>query len=115
MSETRCPSFRSGLRAHLPYCPRKVPAYASALMPPLQDRLGWNDELRKGLMHSWVGLDEWSEYLSMLFEITQESITAPAPHDFHGLHWQAKEQVEQGGADTYPMTLEGLNAGQPGH
>ena len=43
--------------------------------------------MRKGLVSLWVGLNEGSEDLGMLSEITQERVAAPTPHNFHRLNW----------------------------
>ena len=60
-----------------------------------------------------VSLDEGSEDLCMLPEITQESITTPTAHDLHGLDRDTLEQVEEGGTYMDAMTLEGLQTRLP--
>jgi hypothetical protein len=37
---------------------------------PLEERVGWNDELREGLMHLQIGLNEGGEDLGMLPKVT---------------------------------------------
>ena len=60
-----------------------------------------------------IGLDERGEDLCMFPEVGEEGITAPATHNLHGFHGEAKEKVEEGGTNTNTMTLtrlEGLEA-----
>ena len=108
VSESCYLNTRSGLCAYLTCCPKLCPFYARASVPPLEEGLGWNDELQEGLVYPWIGLDKRGKDLGMLPEIMQESVTAPATHDLHCLYWYAMKQVEKGGTNAYTMTLKGV-------
>ena len=79
----------------------------------MKEGLGRDDELREGLMHLRIGLDERSEDLGMLPEVTQEGVTALVTHDLHRLDWHATKQVEQSSANSYTMPLKWFLAGLP--
>ena len=83
-------------------------------MAPLEEGLGRNDELREGLVHLWIGLDEGGKDLGVLPEVTQEGIAAPASHDLHSFYRHALKQIEQGGTYAYTMPLEQFLACLPG-
>ena len=56
--------------------------------------MGWNDDLREGLVNLRMSLDEGSKDLCVLPEITQEGVAAPTSHDLHGLYHQEKPHLE---------------------
>jgi len=73
---------------------------------PLKDRLRGKNELGEILVDFRVGLDVRCEDLSVLPEISQESVATPTAHDLHGLYRDALKQVEEGGTDSNAVALK---------
>lgn len=60
-----------------------------------------------------ICLNERREDLSVLSEVTQESVAAPPSHGLHRFYGHTAEQVEEGGSNPDAMPLKRLQAGQP--
>ena len=59
-------------------------------------------------MSLWVSLDEGGEDLGVFPEVPHKSVTTPMSHDLHCLYRHAAKQIEESGANTNSMSLEGL-------